>query len=153
MNVAEEILRDLDMDGIQFENRACNEILNLYRRLWSDAGVGVEISVNHFTSHSDPEVCNMSVDLLMSDDNYVASEIWSKKDVHVESVEEILAVGVPKAIVLYKSKILDGLAAEWSSKLDDPNLTEEELKAITQRISMLNVARVQMSKKIQRSIL
>lgn len=95
----------------------------------------------------------MSVDLLMSDDNYVASEIWSKKDVHVESVEEILAVGVPKAIVLYKSKILDGLAAEWSSKLDDPNLTEEELKAITQRISMLNVARVQMSKKIQRSIL
>lgn len=153
MNVAEEILRDLDMDGIQFENRACNEILNLYRRLWSDAGVGAEISVNHFTSHSDPEVCNMSVDLLMSDDNYVASEIWSKKDVHVESVEEILAVGVPKAIVLYKSKILDGLAAEWSSKLDDPNLTEEELKAITQRISMLNVARVQMSKKIQRSIL
>ena len=153
MNVAEEILRDLDMDGIQFENRACNEILNLDRRLWSDAGVGVEISVNHFTSHSDPEVCNMSVDLLMSDDNYVASEIWSKKDVHVESVEEILAVGVPKAIVLYKSKILDGLAAEWSSKLDDPNLTEEELKAITQRISMLNVARVQMSKKIQRSIL
>ena len=153
MNVAEEILRDLDMDGIQFENRACNEILNLYRRLWSDAGVGVEISVNHFTSHSDPEVCNMSVDLLMSDDNYVASEIWSKKDVHVESVEEILAVGVPKAIVLYKSKILDGLAAEWSSKLDDPNLTEEEMKAITQRISMLNVARVQMSKKIQRSIL
>ncbi len=153
MNVATEILRDLDMDNINFENSACNEILNLYRKLWRESGEGVEIPASHFTSHSDPEVCNVAVDLLMSDDNYIASEIWSKKDVHIESVEEILAIGVPKAITLYKSKIIEGIVAELSSRLDSPELSDEELQSLTQRITLLNEAKVKMSKKTQRSIL
>lgn len=153
MNVAAEILRDLDVDGIQFENRACNEILNLYRKLWRESGEGVEIPASHFTSHTDPEVCNVAVDLLMSDDNYVASEIWSKKDVHIESVEEILATGVPKAITLYKSKIIDGIIYELSGKLDSPDLSDDEKLSLTQRITLLNEAKVKMSKKTNRSIL
>lgn len=151
MNVAAEILRDLDMDNIQFENRACNEILNLYRQLWQKSGEGVEIPASHFTSHNDPEVCNVAVDLLMSDDNYIASQIWHKKDVHIESVEEILAAGVPKAIMLYKSKIIDGYIADLYSRLN--NASEQEAMEITQRITILNEAKVKMSKKTNRSIL
>ncbi len=153
MNVATEILRDLDMDGIEFENRACNEILNLYRKLWRESGEGVEIQASHFTSHSNPEVCNVAVDLLMSDDNYVASEIWSKKDVHIESIEEILAAGVPKAISLYKSKIIDGIIAALEEQLKQDELTDEAVCEITQRITILNEAKVKLSKKTNRSIL
>ena len=153
MNVAAEILRDLDVDGIEFETRAYNEILKLYRKLWQESGEGVEIPVSHFTSHSDPEVCNVAVDLLMSDDNYVPSEIWNKKDVHVESDEEILAVGVPKAIMLYKSKIIERVTGELNSQLAAPDLSEEAMADITRRISILNNAKVEISKKLQRSIL
>ena len=153
MNVATEILRDLDVDNIQFANRACNEILNLYRKLWREAGEGVEIPAAHFTGHHDPEVSNMAVDLLMSDDNYIASEIWNKKDIHIESDEEILATGVPKAIMLYKSKIIEGIIAELGNQLGTPGITEEEQCEIAQRIAILNEAKVQMSKKTNRSIL
>ncbi len=153
MNVAAEILRDLDVDGIEFETRAYNEILKLYRKLWQESGEGVEIPVSHFTSHSDPEVCNVAVDLLMSDDNYVPSEIWNKKDVHVESDEEILAIGVPKAIMLYKSKIIERVTGELNSQLAAPDLSEEAMADITRRITILNNAKVEISKKLQRSIL
>ncbi len=153
MNVAAEILRDLDMDNIQFRNRAYNEILNLFRKLWREAGEGVEIPVSHFTGHHDPEVCNVAVDLLMSDDNYIPSEIWNKKDVHIESDEEILAAGVPKAIMLYKSKIIECIIAELDNQLKEPGLSEEMQCEITQRITILNNAKVEMSKKTNRSIL
>ena len=153
MNVAAEILRDLDVDGIQFENRAYNEMLNLYRTLWNELGEGVEIPVSHFTSHSDPEVCNVAVDLLMSDDNYVASEIWRKKDVHVESDEELLSVGVPKAIMLYKSKLIERLVGQLNERLCDPNLSEEEQTDITRKVVLLNQHKVEIAKKLQRSIL
>ena len=153
MNVATEMLRVLDTDGIEFETREYNEILKLYRQLWQELGEGVEVPVSHFTSHGDPEVSNVAVDLLMSDDNYVASEIWTKKDVHVESDEEILAVGVPKSMTLYKSKIIERMVAELSKFLDDPEMPVEEMLEITQRITHLNNAKVAMSKKTQRSIL
>ena len=90
---------------------------------------------------------------MTSDDNYVPSEIWRKKDVHVESDEEMLAVGVPKAITLYKSKIIERLIAEQRAKLVDPELDDSQLADITIYLSKLNNAKVQLSKKLQRLIL
>ena len=153
MNVATEIFRDLDADGLHFENGTYDEILNLYRRLWQEAGEGAEIPAHYFINHEDPQVCNAAVDILTSDDNYVPSEIWRKKDVHVESDEEMLAVGVPKAITLYKSKIIERLIAEQKAKLADPELDDSQLADITIYLSKLNNAKVKLSKKLQRLIL
>ena len=93
------------------------------------------------------------MDILTSDDNYVPSEIWRKKDVHVESDEEILATGVPKAITLYKSKIIERIITEQKAKLSDPNIDDSQLAEITMYLSRLNKAKVQLSKKLQRLIL
>lgn len=153
MNVATEIFRDLDADGLHFENGTYDEILNLYRRLWQEAGEGAEIPAHYFINHEDPQVCNAAVDILTSDDNYVPSEIWRKKDVHVESDEEMLAVGVPKAITLYKSKIIERLIAEQKARLADPELDDSQLADITIYLSKLNNAKVKLSKKLQRLIL
>ena len=153
MNVATEIFRDLDADGLHFENKTYDVILDLYRRLWQEAGEGAEIPAHYFINHEDPQVCNAAVDILTSGDNYVPSEIWRKKDVHVESDEEMLAVGVPKAITLYKSKIIERLIAEQKTKLADPELDDGQLADITIYLSKLNNAKVQLSKKLQRLIL
>ena len=153
MNVAAEIFRDLDTDGLQFENRAYNAILDLYRTLWRESGEGVEIAASHFVNHTDPEVCNAAVDLLTSEDNYVPSEIWRKKEVHIESDEEILAAGVPKAITLYKSKVVERLIKEQKALLSSPDLSEEQQAEILQQLSRLNNVKVLLANKLQRSIL
>ena len=153
MNVATEIFRDLDADGLQFENRAYNSILNLYRTLWSETGEGVEVPAHNFINHTDPDVCNAAVDLLTADDNYVPSEIWRKKEIHVESDEEILAAGVPKAIILYKSKVVERMIREQKELLSDESLSEERQAEILRYLSELNEIKVSLANKLQRSIL
>ena len=106
-NVAEVIFLELDSDGLTFRNPLYNSILATYREQWKILGTGVEVPAHFFLNHPDPEVCNASVDILTSDDNYVASQLWRRKDIHVESDAEMLAVGVPKAVTLYKSKVIE----------------------------------------------
>ncbi|MBP3482239.1 MAG: DNA primase [Alistipes sp.] len=153
MNVASEIFRDLDADGLQFENKAYNEILNLYRTLWRETGEGVEIPAHHFINHIDPQVCNAAVDLLTSDDNYVPSEIWKKKDIHIESDEEMLAAGVPKAITLYKSKVVERLIKEQNALLSDPDMPEEQQAEVLRQLSKLNNIKNMLARKLERTIL
>lgn len=109
--------------------------------------------MHYFLNHPDPEVCNASVDILTSDDNYVASELWKRKEVHVESEAEMLAVGVPKAVMLYKSKVIDGFIKELRAQLEKGDLSEDETSEIMQRMTRLNAARVSISHKLQRTIL
>ncbi len=151
-NVAEVIFDELADGGLTFRNPQYDKIRAAYCEQWQQSGVGVEVPAHLFTNHSDPEVCNVSVDLLFSDDNYVPSELWKRKDVHVESDAEMLAVGVPKAVALYKTKVIEGLIKECQAKLGD-ELTDEQVTEIMQRLAALNRAKVTMARKLQTLIL
>ena len=98
-------------------------------------------------------VCNVSVDILTSEDHYVPSELWRRKEVHVESDAEMLAVGVPKAVTLYKSKVIERMSRELREKLQDENLTDDEMQDIMQRLSNLNRGKVSIARKLHRLIL
>lgn len=152
-NVAEVIFADLDADNLQFQNPYYNEILRTYRAEWERQGSGVEIPTRHFVNHHDPEVCKVAVDVLSSDDNYVPSQIWTQKEIHVESEMEMLSAGVPRCMALYKSKVIERMVKELNDKLHDETLTEEQLTDILQRLSMLNSAKVQLAKKVDRLLL
>lgn len=153
LNVAAEILRDLESDSLHFDNKVYDSILTTYREQWHALGEGVEIPSHYFVNHPDPEVCNAAVDLLTSDDNYVPSALWKRKDIHVESEEEMLSHGVPKAITLYKSKIIERLIAEQQALLTADDLSEEMQSEIMARLNKYNKVKVQIAKKIQRLIL
>ncbi|MDE6862666.1 MAG: DNA primase, partial [Alistipes sp.] len=116
-------------------------------------GEGGEIPAPECVNHPDPKGCNAAVDILTSDDNYVPSALWKRKDIHVESDEEMLSHGVPKAITLYKSKIIERLIAEQQALLTDDDLTEEMQSEIMARLNKYNKVKVQIAKKIQRLIL
>ena len=118
-----------------------------------DSRTGVEVPAHFFLNHPDPEVCNASVDILTSDDNYVASQLWRRKDIHVESDAEMLAVGVPKAVTLYKSKVIESYIKEWQAKLADESLTDEQVGEVIQRLAGFNKVKVTIAKKLQRLIL
>ena len=143
----------MDADGLEFQNRVFNEILRVYREQWCALGLGVEVPIHHFINHSDPEVGNVSVDILTSEDHYVPSELWRRKEVHVESDAEMLAVGVPKAVTLYKSKVIERMSRELREKLQDENLTDDEMQDIMQRLSNLNRGKVSIARKLHRLIL
>ena len=111
-----------------------------------------EVPAHVFLNHIDPEVCNMSVDILTADDNYVLSELWRRKEIHLETDAEMLAVGVPKAVTLYKSKVVEALIKELQAKLDD-ELPDDEQKDIMQRLAAYNQVKKTIANKIGRPIL
>ncbi|MCM1150956.1 MAG: DNA primase [Alistipes sp.] len=152
-NVAEVIFDELADGDLTFRNPQYDKIRAAYLEQWQQSGVGVEVPAHCFLNHLDPEVCNVSVDLLTSDDNYVPSELWKRKDVHVESDAEMLAVGVPKAVALYKTKVIEGLIKECQAKLEGAELPEEEEAEVMRQLSKLNRAKVTMARKLQRLIL
>ena len=129
------------------------DIMAAYREQWAQLGTGVEVPAHVFLNHIDPEVCNMSVDILTSDDNYVASELWRRKEIHIDTDAEMLAVGVPKAVTLYKSKVIERMSRELREKLQDENLTDDEMQDIMQRLSNLNRGKVSIARKLHRLIL
>lgn len=152
-NVAEVIFAELDSDSLSFRNPLYNRILDTYRAQWRLSGTGVEVPAHHFLNHDDPEVCNLSVDILTADDLYVPSKLWQNKDIHVESDEELLAAGVPKAVTLYKSKVVEACISELRARLAGGNLSEEEEASHIQQLTRLNEAKVKLSRKLQRLIL
>ena len=152
-NVAEVIFSELSDDNIAFRNPVYNKIMAAYREQWAQLGTGVEVPAHVFLNHIDPEVCNMSVDILTLDDNYVASELWRRKEIHIDTDAEMLAVGVPKAVTLYKSKVIESYIKEWQAKLADESLTDEQVGEVIQRLAGFNKVKVTIAKKLQRLIL
>lgn len=152
-NVAEVVFDELGRDNIVFRNPVYAKIMETYRGQWERLGTGTEVPAHCFLNHIDPEVCNASVDILTSDDNYVPSQLWRRKEIHVESDAEMLAVGVPKAVTLYKSKVVEGMIKELQAKLGDESLPEEEQVALLQRLSGLNKVKVSIARRLQRLIL
>ena len=152
-NVAEVVFDELGRDNIVFRNPVYAKIMETYRGQWEQLGTGTEVPAHCFLNHIDPEVCNASVDILTSDDNYVPSQLWRRKEIHVESDAEMLAVGVPKAVTLYKSKVVEEMIKELQAKLGDESLPEEEQVALLQRLSGLNKVTVSIARRLQRLIL
>jgi len=152
VNVAEYIFSDLDFDSIEFRPGVYRTIVELYRKEWERLGVGVEVPTHLFINHHDPAVSRVAVDLLTADDNYTISDIWRQKEVHIESEEEQLTEGVPKALMLYKSRVIEIQAAELMSRLHTPDLSEEELSNIMSALARLQTVRVEISKRTKRPI-
>ena len=113
LNVARTILDELKMDGIRFSNPVYNKIYELYCKAEED---NRPVQPEELTSHSDIEVCDVATDLLFIDDQYSISEIWTKKDVHTTSESEMLGKGIPKAVQLFKTKVVTGMLAELQER-------------------------------------
>ena len=152
INVAEYIYDLLDADGIELQNPEYKALYETYREQWQALGSRVEVPAQYFVNHPSPEVCNVAVDILTADDNYVASALWSKKDIHVESEEELLSTGVPKAVMLYQSKVLERLAKVQQQRLQSGLSEEEEAEAV-RILNKLNSAKLALSKRSKRLIL
>ena len=101
-------------------------------------------------THSDIEVCNAATDLLFIDDQYAMSEIWTKKEVHTTTESEVLGKGVPKAMQLFKTKVVTGMIAELQARLANEDISEEEQLEIASEMVRLNRLKVILAHKTNR---
>jgi DNA primase len=147
MNVAETILDEMEVDSMRFHNEAYNKIYDLYIAAHK---VGRILMPDELTAHSDIEVCDAATDLLFIDDQYAMSEIWTKKDVHTTTESEVLSKGVPKAMQLFKTKVVTGMLAELQARLADENISEEEQLEIASEMARLNRLKVMLARKTNR---
>ncbi len=152
-NIASLIFAELDEGSINFSDKCNNEMLKIYRQRWSELGEGIEVPTSAFLECDNSDICNRTVDILTADDNYIASQIWSQRDIHVDSEEELLTAGVPKAVMLYKSKILEATINALNLQLTDSSLSEDEQLKIIESLSKLNRGKVLIANKLQRLIL
>ena len=152
-NIASLIFSELEDTNVEFSDTIYNAMLQIYRRVWLEQGEGIEVATSFLLNCDDEKVCNRTVDILTADDNYIPSQIWTQRDVHIDTEEEILNLGVPKSIMLYKSKILESTITHLYDQLEDPNLSEDAQVEIIQRLATLNKGKVLIANKLQRLIL
>ena len=65
----------------------------------------------------------------------------------------MLAVGVPKAIMLYRSKVVERMINEQRERLKDETLSDEEQAGCLMQLSKLNQVKLALAKQSQRLIL
>ena len=147
MNVAETIIDEMEVDSMRFHNEVYNKIYDMYRLAHSEGRI---LTPDELATHSDIEVCDAATDLLFIDDQYAMSEIWTKKDVHTTTESEVLGKGVPKAMQLFKTKVVTGMLAELQARLADENISEEEQLQIVSEMVRINRLKVILAQKTNR---
>ena len=151
-NVAETIVDMMrNVIGFDFQNPYCRAIYECY--VANMTGVGEEVALSHFINYPSGSVASMAVDLLTMDDNYIPSKLWSEHDIGVSSEKDRLSEALPRAIMLYKSKVIERLSATFEAQLEDPNISDDEQLEIVGKLNVLNKERNDISKKLKRLIL
>ncbi len=148
MNVAETILDEMSVDHMRFHNDVYNKIYDLYCEAHK---AGRILMPDELATHSDIEICDAATDLFFIDDQYAMSEIWTKKEVHTTTESEVLGKGVPKAIQLYKTKVVTGMIADLQARLADENISEDEQLEIASEMARLNRLKVMLAHKTNRT--
>ena len=150
VNVASLIFDELEVDGLRLANATYEEILSVYRAAIRE---GRMPSMPELVNHANPEVCNTVIEILTEGDNYVESVLWEQKEVHTSSESEMLANGVPRVLMLFKTKILSEQIRALEAELAREDLSEEQLCEVMQQITACNRAKVMMSKRLQRLVI
>ena len=149
LNVATEIVEQLDNDELSFSDPIYSTILEIYRQALAEGRFPNQAEI---VNHSDPAVCSVAVDILTMDDNYTESAIWSQKDMRTLNESEMLATGIRKLLWLYKSKTVMDRIEELNIALQ-ANPNEEEMFDLLQELSHMNKLKVALSNHLKRPII
>ena len=149
LNVAAEIIGQLENDELNFSDPTYRTILDIYRQALAEGRFPNQAEI---VNHSNPTVCTVAVDILTMDDNYVESAIWSQKDMRSLNESEMLATGIRKLLWLYKSKTVMDRIEELNIALQ-ANPGEEEMFDLIQELSHMNKLKVALSNHLKRTLI
>lgn len=146
MSVAEYIINEIRNDDLEFQNLHYKQIFEEYNKLIKENN---SEPIRHFINHPDTRICELTVNILS--DEYKLSSIWNQGDKpHVD-----LTKAVPRAIAVYKSKIVQIALAKIGEQLETAQKqnNNDEVMLLLPRIITMNEQRKFFSDMLERVIL
>lgn len=150
ITVAQYIIREIQNDELEFTNL-------VYKQVFEDVKALIEsnqsISERLFTFHDNQQIQALAVDIMTS--RYELSKVWKRKESYIELPGENLAVEVPKALLLYKLKVVDVALNELREQLEkeEKGGDMDQIMSILQRLRDLEAVKNQISNVIGERII
>lgn len=145
MPVAETIVKELSSDNIHFLTPLYSTILSAYTVAVES---GHTLRYEELLSSEDTSIISAIADILIKDEHHKVSGLWSRLDMQPLTERELLWKSVPKAILLYKSKVVEmqirTLQEEMAQNIDEIDQQK------TERIVQLNTIRSTILDKYKR---
>ncbi|MDR0421325.1 MAG: DNA primase [Prevotellaceae bacterium] len=145
--VAQYILGELKKDDISLQNECYKQIFSEYESLLTQ---NVEFSIKHFINNINRHISEFAVNIIS--DEYELSEIWKRFGSNISPEEDELKRTVPRAITVYKIKLLSQTISKFTDELNSSIVENNDEKAtlITKKIMELNRIRKILSESLKR---
>ncbi|MEF9949692.1 MAG: DNA primase [Mucinivorans sp.] len=146
LGVTDLIVGELAHDDIEMVDQVCNMILAEAKTAWLRDKKLLEPS--YYVDHQDQRVASFAASILMREEAYSTSSMWERFEIHSTTERERLPVAVPKAIVIYKTKVIGGKIAQLQAKM---SMDLDSIDAVViDQIKSLNQARAVMNERYKR---
>ncbi len=150
VTVSDYIVNEIISDDLAFENTVCAKIFAEFR---FNSEQGLFPGEKHFIKHEDPDISQLSADLLS--DSHELSKIWQDKQTYVETEEMKLREIVPDAVLKFKSDKINERRKEIMILLEEAvkSNDQEKILSLQKRYNNLSIALGLISKKLGNRIL
>lgn len=147
MNVADTILDELEADNVKMVQPLYQHIVDLCTDIRKE---DKPVEPSFFINHSDQAISSLSVDFFATEDLYKTSTLWERHEIKIYSEEELLNQSIPKAIIVYKSKVIQWQINQLQKELSLPETSSERMFEILLTISQKSETRKKILERCQR---
>jgi DNA primase len=147
--VAQYIISELKENDIELQNDCYKRVFEQYENLLSKNS---DFSIKHFINNIDKQISEFAVNIIS--DEYELSEIWNRYGSNISPEEDELKHTIPRAITVYKIKILAQTIDKFKTELNS-SIAENDTELtvlITKKIMELNKARSMLSRQLKRVV-
>ncbi len=150
VSIGQYIISEILNDDLEFKNLVYQKIFNEYL---SQLEINPVVENRYFVNHPDSQISQVAVDFLSTP--HKLSKIWDKHQAFSEEDVDFLHRVVPKAIIVYKSKIMKLAIKKLQDDLAKLNQKDqvEEINEILKKIITLNDLQNTLSKELDRIVL
>jgi DNA primase len=148
ISVAEHVISEVLNDELDFKNLVYKQVFEDYHQNLVKGNV---LDEKHFINHPDENICKLAVDLLTT--SYEISKLWEKHGSYVETEKMKLKELVPKAILEFKSKIIQKALEQTMQDMQKED-NDEKVSELQKNYNVLFNLRKNLSKDLgQRAII
>jgi DNA primase len=150
ISIGQYIINEILNDDLEFKNLVYQKIFNEYR---TQIEINPEVDSRYFVNHPDSNISHVVVDFLSTP--HKLSKIWEKHQAFSEEDADFLHRVVPKAIIVFKTKIMQLALKRLHDDLRkcDSKSQVNEINEILQRVKTLNDLQNTLSKELDRIVL
>lgn len=146
LGVASTIIEELRADKIEFHSLLFKKIFDDYCMFYDKDEFP---PAGWYINHEDTQVSSYVIDLITRDDIYKPSTIWERHQINVRTEGENLGVAIPKALTIFKSKVIADRVATLQIQLQGVE-DMDKAREIMEELIRNNTIKVSLLERYQR---